>query len=46
MFARIARIVVVGLALTVLGVNGVAAATTITASTHVAHTAGDDHHCC
>jgi hypothetical protein len=46
MFARIARIVVVGLALTVLGVNGAAAVTSAPASTHAIHTAGDDHHCC
>jgi hypothetical protein len=45
MFARIARIVVLGLALTVLGGNGVAAATSITAPTHAVHMAGDDH-CC
>jgi hypothetical protein len=45
MFARIARIVVLGLALTVLGGNGVAATTGFAAPSHSMHLAGDDH-CC
>jgi len=45
MFARIARVVVLGLALSVLGGNAVAAGTSVTAQTHVVHTAGDGH-CC
>jgi hypothetical protein len=45
MFARIARIAVLGLALTVLGGSGVAAATGITAPTHMVQLA-DNGHCC
>jgi hypothetical protein len=46
MFARIARIAVLGVALTLLGGNGMAAATSLTAQpTQVVHTAGDGH-CC
>jgi hypothetical protein len=52
MFVRIARIVVLGLALTMVGGNtaavagGIAAANGHTAQAHVAHMAGDDHFCC
>jgi hypothetical protein len=45
MFARIARIAVLGLALTLLGGNGMAAATGVTAPSHSLHMAGDEH-CC
>jgi hypothetical protein len=45
MFARIARIAVLGLMLAVVGGNGVAAATGVTAPTHAVHMAGDEH-CC
>jgi hypothetical protein len=45
MFARIARIVVLGLALTMFGGNAVAAATSVSTPAHTVHMAGDDH-CC
>jgi hypothetical protein len=51
MFARIARLVVLSVALTMLGGNTVAAASGlavhsgVTAPTKVAHMAGDEH-CC
>jgi hypothetical protein len=45
MFARISRIVVLGLALTVLGGTGVASAGSLAGPQHAIHMAGDEH-CC